>query len=140
MTDDLYRLTPEAVQRLRDSVRWRLHDHREYPAAPFIQWSESEEGWTLHAYGHIQALSKDVDPLLACCRCERHEPGFIRRILDRNEDCTLASLAPDLAAAERARAYEERRRAQDAIAAREATLSRRSAQIDVTKLSLDDLL
>lgn len=139
-TDTPYSLTPADVQTLRDSIAWRAVDHAEYPAVPFIVWSASERGYILHAYRRPMALSVDPAPLLACLRCERHEPGFIRRIMDRSEPCDLASLSPDLAAVERAKAATEARRQAEGAQARAQQAARLAAMQQPQRLDLDDFV
>ena len=129
------------MQDLRDSVRWRLHDHWAVDGLPpFITYLPADDAWALHAYGHTQAASRRLDVLAACLRCERAEPGFIRRILDTREDARLMSLTPDLAAAERQRAGIERQRAAQAAADRAAQAARIAAMKRPERLDLDDFL
>lgn len=136
-----YMLSAADVSDLRSSVRWRLHDHGEVAAA-WINYSPTDDAFILHAYGHTQAISSDLRVLAACLRCERAETGFIARILDTREDVSLASLAPDLAAEARRRAYDERAKAEAASAARLEAQRRRNSILptDVSGFDLDDLL
>lgn len=115
-----YTLTPADIMDLRGSVRWQLASTLVSFEAPFICYAREDRmaqnapGWhpeafVLHTEGHMRAISHRIEVLAACLRCEWAEPGFMRRILNPAEDCHLASLTPDEAAAERSRrAFEEK--------------------------------
>lgn len=145
MTDP-YSLSAADVADLRASMRQRPVDSEDPSGVhriPYITYLPADDAWLLHAYGHLQAVSPRIDVLAACLRCERAERGFIARILDTSEDVRLASLQPDLAAAERRRQAEERLRAQRQQDTERAALERRRALLGPTNIlgiELDDLL
>ena len=114
------------------------HPMRTTPPAPSSPGAPPRPGTSSTPTAAPLALSKDPWPLLACLRCERHEPGFIRRIMDRNEPCDLASLSPDLAAVERAKAQAEARAQAHAKAQREALAARLALMKRPDRLDLDD--
>lgn len=109
-----YKLTPADIMNLRESVRWRLTDTIDGPSVPFICYASEDrmaqnapgydpDAFVLHTEGHMRAISPRIEVLAACLRCEFAEPGFVSRILNPREDCHVASLAPDEAAAARSR-------------------------------------
>lgn len=144
--DAPYYLTPAAVQTLRDSLHWRVANGREdnwdTPGVALIIWSASDSLYILRCGGRPMAQSADIAPLAACLRAERAEPGFIARIMDPATDCRTASLAPDAALAEKHRlsALQAEIRAHTQSSAetkRHVSVKRR---VDVSKITLDDLI
>lgn len=136
-------LTPAIIMDLRISLptRGSADGTNDRLGVPFIIYIPSDDVFCLHAYGSGQAVHADPRVLAQMIRCERAEPGFIRRVLSPEEPCTIATLAPDARAryaatqaAERARL---RQQAEDTDEARWAV--RRASMIDPAKISLDDL-
>lgn len=131
-------LTPANVMDLRTSITWRVNDGT-IPEVPHIIYAASEDGFILRAYGRPMCQHRDPALLAKLLRCERAEPGFIRRILDTREPCDVATLAPD------ARAHQAALRAQEAARSRQLADDARDRQlarvrvIDPSRISLDDL-
>lgn len=134
-------LTPAMVMDLRGSCAMRTSDDStgDRMGVPFIVYIPSDDAFSLHAYGSPQAVHKDVRVLAQVIRCERAEAGFIRRILSPQEPCDVATLGPDRRAryahAQAAAVARRRQDTEDALDARH----RFYANLDVTKLSLDDI-
>lgn len=134
-------LTPADVQDLRDSVRYRVSNGQGDPTA-HILYLPAEDRFLLRVDCRPMCASADITLLAACLRAERAEPGFVARIMDPAVDCRVASLAPDIAAAERRRlaglnAEIAERARSDAERKRQSHIAGR---VDVSKISLDDLL
>ena len=145
-----YQLTPADVMDLRASIRWSLSDRSLGPPdIPFICFAREDrmaqnapgyapDAFVIHTEGHIRALSPRIEVLAACLRCEWAEPGFMRRIMNSNEDCHLASLNPDEAAAERSRrAFEEK--AMRTFAAEEARAKHKQPAVKPSKPAPSDM-
>lgn len=144
-----YILTPADVMELRASVRWRLSDQSLggpteagslTSSIPFICYARDDrmamnapgyhpDAFVLHTEGHLRAISKRIEVLGACLRCEFAEPGFTNRIMDARVDCEEATLTPDEAAGLRSRRLFEEKAVRE-YAAEEA---RRKAKLKVAK-------
>lgn len=134
-------LTPALIMDLRTSVAFRgsADGTNDRLGVPFLVYSPSEDAFVLHAYGSAQAMHQDPRVLGQMIRCERAEPGFIRRVLSAAEPCDVATLAPDERARYAATQSQERRRlAQQREEAEEAT-RRFASHLDPAKISLDDI-
>ena len=113
---------------------------------PFVTYGrpgpETEGIYYLHSQGVTVACSSKDSVILACLRNERHEAGFMRRVLSTEVHAQEALLTPE----ERAAALRKRQTAEayarlNAEAAREK--AKREAAIrtqkPVASLTLDDL-
>lgn len=141
MTDEWPAITPALIQDLRDSIRYRVANGQGSPE-PHILYMPADERFLLKVSTRAMCAHSDIRVLARLLLCERAEPGFVARIMDTATDCRVASLAPDLAAAERRRlaglnAEIAERNRSDAERKRQSTAASR---VDVSKMSLDDLL
>lgn len=135
-------LSPADIMALRTSVPARvrcLDTGLGSIAVPFILYLPADDAFALHSYGLMLATSKDPAPLAECLRQERAEPGFIRRILDPREDVIHAALDP--AGRKRLDAQRALARHGERIAAEEAdqAAERRTRQLNISAITLDDL-
>lgn len=132
-------LDPPTVMDLRTSISTRGSADGTFDrmGVPFIVYVPSEDAFVLHAYGSAQCLHSDPRVLAQVMRCERAEPGFIKRILNPQEPCDVATLGPDLRARYAAqRASDVARQRQQAEDLRDAQLARVRV-IDPAKIDLD---
>lgn len=106
---------------------------------PFILYLPADDLYCLHAYGSPQAKSANPAVLAACLRAERAEPGFIRRILDPSEPCTVATLSPDARARYASRVAETAALQREAAETAREAAYRRAHVIDPARISLDDI-
>ncbi len=107
---------------------------------PYILFLPADGVFCLHAYGSPQAKHASAALLGLMLQNERAEPGFIRRVLSAVEPPDLASLSPAAHRAETERRAAERRKREAYEAEQAATAARRASALDVSKLTLDDLL
>lgn len=132
-----YTLTAADIVELRSSLRTRPRSLCGDIGAPYILYLPAERAYALHAYGFVQATSPRPDPLLACLRAERADPGFIGRCMSAQWDPTHACLDPDVAkdrhAAAQRLSAELRLRSQDEAAERR----RRGSIIQPDPLAID---
>lgn len=136
-------LTPAIIMDLRASISLRGSSDgtNDRLGVPFVLYIPSDDTFALHAYGSCQAMHQDPRVLAQMIRCERSEPGFIRRVLSANEPCDVATLGPDVRAryaatqaAERARLRQQAEETDE-----DRWRVRRASMIDPAKISLDDL-
>ena len=134
-------LTPADVLTLRLSAKGlRAFGGGVDLGTPYILWLPADALFCLHAYGAPQAKHADAGLLGLMLKNERVEPGYIRRVLSAAEPPDRASLNPSAHAAEAARMDAERRRQAARAAETAAAASRRFASLDISRLTLDDLL
>lgn len=135
-------LTPSDIADLRASARLvprYLIGSEALPAC--IHWLPTLGQFVLATSGRPVAASSSLRVLSTILRAEATEPGYLARIMDPSADPETASLALDpynlarVRAQANALAIQARTEADDA----KARAERRASQIDVSKLSLDDL-
>lgn len=116
---------------------------------PYVVYGQPRSGecdlglYYLHSQGVTVAASVSDSVILACLRNERHEAGYMRRVLSSELHAEEALLTPE----ERAQAAAKRREAEAHARMRKDALEieerRRRAQLNAkpaAAMSLDDLL
>lgn len=115
-----------------------------YPYVVYGQGRDGEVGmYYLHSQGYTVAASCRDSVILACLRNERHEAGFMRRVLSAQVHAEEALLSPEQRAQAAKRRSEAETLARHRQSALEAETRRRAAQLvqkPASALTLDDLL